>query len=114
MQEKNSHLYARIINMKLPEFCIQRPVFATVISLILIMIGIMGFQKLETRFLPHFALNRVEIYASYPGASANLVETSVTTPLEKAISGIDGIDYVTSDSSQGSSAITVIFDNCAN
>jgi len=100
--------------MKLPTFCIQRPVFATVMSLILIMIGIMGFQKLETRFLPRFALNRVTISTTYSGASANLVETSITTPLEKAISGIDGIDYVTSDSSQGSSYITVILDPSTN
>ena len=100
--------------MKLPTFCIQRPVFATVMSLILIMIGIMGFQKLETRFLPRFALNRVTISTGYAGASANLVETSITTPLEKAISGIDGIDYVTSDSSQGSSYIKIILDPDTN
>ncbi|MCX7124410.1 MAG: efflux RND transporter permease subunit [Gammaproteobacteria bacterium] len=100
--------------MKLPQFCIERPVFATVLSLILIMIGIMGFQKLETRFLPRFALNRVVISTSYPGASANLVETSITTPLEKSISGIDGIDYVSSDSSQGASTITVILDSGSN
>ncbi|MCX7121285.1 MAG: efflux RND transporter permease subunit [Gammaproteobacteria bacterium] len=100
--------------MKLPAFCIQRPVFATVMSLILIMIGIMGFQKLETRFLPRFALNRVTISTAYPGASANLVESSITTPLEKSISGIDGIDYVSSDSSQGSSYIKVILDPGTN
>src|SRR3990167_4202910 len=100
--------------MKLPQFCIQRPVFATVLSLILIMIGIMGFQNLETRFLPRFSINRVMISTAYPGASANLVETSITTPLEKSISGIDGIDYVSSDSSQGASSITVILDSCSN
>lgn len=100
--------------MKLPTFCIQRPVFATVLSLILIMIGIMGYQNLETRFLPHFQENRVLITTVYTGASANLVESTITTPLEKSISGIDGIDYMSSVSSQGVSAITVILKSGVN
>ncbi len=100
--------------MKLPTFCIQRPVFATVLSLILVMIGIMGYQQLETRFFPRFAANRVLISTDYAGASANLIESSITTPLEKAISGINGIDYVTSDSSQGNSAITVMLKSGVN
>src|SRR3990167_217045 len=100
--------------MKLPSFCISRPVFATVLSLVLVMIGIMGYQQLETRFLPRFTPNRVLITTSYPGASAKLVESTITTPLEKAISGIDGIDYVSSDSSQGASAITVILEPGVN
>ena len=100
--------------MKLPSFCIQRPVFATVLSLILVMIGFMGYQNLETRFLPKFESNRVMITTAYAGASANLVETSITTPLEKSISGIDGIDYLSSVSSQGSSAITVVLGSGVN
>src|SRR3990167_7727705 len=100
--------------MKLPLFCIQRPVFATVLSLILIIIGIMGYQNLETRFLQQFTSNRVLISTIYTGASAHLVETTVTTPLEKAISGIDGIEYMFSSSSQGSSAITAILDPGVN
>lgn len=100
--------------MKLPSFCIQRPVFATVLSLILVLIGFMGYQNLETRFLPRFEANRVLISTAYVGASANLVETSITTPLEKSISGIDGIDYISSVSSQGSSAITVILEPGVN
>src|SRR3990167_4315423 len=94
--------------MKLPQFCIQRPVFATVLSLILIMIGVMGFQHLETRFMPKFSLNRIFVTTNYPGASANLVETAITTPVEKQLSGIEGIDYITSDSSQGNSSITLV------
>ena len=94
--------------MKLPTFCIQRPVFATVLSLILMMIGVMGFQHLHTRFLPKFAVNQIFITTSYPGASASLVETAITTPIEKEISGVEGVDYVTSDSSQGVSFIKAI------
>ncbi len=100
--------------MKLPSFCIRRPVFATVLSLILVMIGIMGYQNLETRFLPKFAANRVLISTDYTGASAHLIEKTITTPLEKSISGINGIEYVSSDSGQGYSAITVILEPGVN
>lgn len=94
--------------MKLPQFCIQRPVFATVLSLILIMVGVMGVQHLQTRFMPKFSLNRIFVTTNYPGASADLVETAITTPVEKQLSGIEGVDYITSDSSQGSSLITLV------
>lgn len=94
--------------MQLPTFCIQRPVFATVLSLILVIIGIMGYQNLQTRFLPRFEQNRVVIMTTYNGASANLIESAITTPLEKSISGVDGIDYTTSISNQGVSRITVM------
>ena len=94
--------------MKLPTFCIQRPVFATVLSLVLVVIGMMGYQNLQTRFFPRFEQNRVVITTTYNGASANLIETSITTPIEKSISGVEGIDYVTSISNQGVSRITVM------
>lgn len=94
--------------MQLPTFCIKRPVFATVLSLLLVVIGILGYQNLHTRFFPRFAQNRITILTTYNGASANLVETSITTPLEKAISGVEGIDYTTSTSNQGVSNITVM------
>src|SRR3990167_731805 len=93
--------------MKLPTFCIQRPVFATVLSLILVLIGIMGYQNLQTRFFPQFEENKVFVITDYPGASAKLIETSITTPLEKSISGIEGIDDIESVSQQGMSRITV-------
>ncbi|MDP1573385.1 MAG: efflux RND transporter permease subunit [Coxiellaceae bacterium] len=93
--------------MKLPTLCIQRPVFATVLSLILILVGIMGFQNIKTRFFPRYESNSVSITTAYPGASATLIETSITTPLEKSISGIEGIDTISSVSSQGGSTITV-------
>ena len=73
--------------MKLPTFCIQRPVFETVLSLVLVVIGMMGYQNLQTRFFPRFEQNRVVITTTYNGASANLIETSITTPIEKSIRG---------------------------
>lgn len=93
--------------MKLPTFCIQRPVFATVLSLILILIGIMGFQNLKTRFFPKFEANKIFVITTYTGASAKLVESTITTPLEKSISGVEGVDFISSVSTQGLSNITV-------
>jgi multidrug efflux pump len=93
--------------MNISEVCIKRPVFATVLSLILIVIGIMGLHYLDTRFLPKFENNHLWIETNYAGASAALVETSITTPLEEAVSGIEGIDTVSSTSYRGFSDITI-------
>lgn len=93
--------------MNLPTFCIKRPVFATVVSLLLIVFGIASYQHLKTRFFPNFISNTVSISTYYPGASPSLVENSVTTPLEKSISGINGIDTISSVSAQGNSIIKV-------
>lgn len=93
--------------MKLIDTCIHRPVLATVISLILIALGIMGYQRLATRFFPKFEQPTLTVTTQYPGASAKLIETNITTPLEDAISGISGIDTIESNSSTGVSQITV-------
>lgn len=94
--------------MTLPETCIKRPVFSMVLSLILIVVGLMGLLNLPTRFLPTYERNKVVIETSYPGASPQLVESNVTTPLEEAITGIAGIDNIQSDSYQGESKIEVL------
>jgi hydrophobe/amphiphile efflux-1 (HAE1) family protein len=93
--------------MNLSEICIKRPVLSTVLSLILIIIGVVGFHYLDTRFFPKFEQNSINITTTYPGASAKLVESSITTPLEEGISGVSGIDTVESDSYQGSSLIKI-------
>lgn len=93
--------------MNLSEICIKRPIFATVLSLMLILIGIVGFHYLNTRFFPKFQRNSILITTTYAGASAKLIETTITTPLEKTISGLEGVDTMTSESQQGMSSITV-------
>ncbi len=93
--------------MKLSTLCIDRPVLATVLSLIIIVAGLMGFSHLNTRFFPKYEQKEIDITASYAGASAELMESSVTTPIEENISGVEGIDYIKSTSAQGSSFITV-------
>jgi hydrophobe/amphiphile efflux-1 (HAE1) family protein len=93
--------------MNLSEICIKRPVLAIVLSLVLVVIGVMGYTYLDTRFFPKFEQNSINISTNYPGASAKLVESSVTTPLEEAISGVQGIDTIQSQSYQGASLISL-------
>jgi len=93
--------------MHLSEICIKRPVLAIVLSLVLVVIGIMGYTYLDTRFFPKFEQNSIIITTHYPGASSQLVELSITTPLEQAISGIQGINTIQSQSYQSVSSITI-------
>ncbi len=93
--------------MNISEICIKRPVFATVLSLVLVVIGLMSFHYLHTRFLPTSNVKTVFINTDYPGASATLIESSITTPIEEAISGISGIKTIRSTSSQGKSSIHI-------
>ena len=91
------------------EFCIRRPVFATVLSLILILLGIVSFGRLTTREYPSIDEPTVSVSTSYPGASAAIVESQVTQVLEGSIAGIEGIDILESTSRAESSRITVRF-----
>ncbi|PHQ80709.1 MAG: multidrug transporter AcrB [Coxiella sp. (in: Bacteria)] len=93
--------------MTLSEICIKRPVLAIVISLIMIVSGLVGYSYLNTRFFPKFQQNLLMISTYYPGASAKLVESSITSPIEEAISGVEGIKDVYSTSGQGESSINV-------
>ncbi|MTE25001.1 efflux RND transporter permease subunit, partial [Microbacterium sp. ZXX196] len=77
--------------MKLPELCIRQPVLACVLSLVLIVLGVVGFQRLEILFFPKLVMPIVTVYTHYRGASAELMESQVTTRLENAIAGVDNI-----------------------
>ncbi len=93
--------------MRFTDLFIRRPVFASVLSLILLTVGILGWSKLNIRQYPKIDTSVITVTTSYPGASSQLMEGFVTTPLENAIAGVDGIDYLTSSSSQGISNITI-------
>lgn len=93
--------------MNLSAITIKRPVLAIVLSLILVVIGLVGYTDLDTRFFPKFEQNIINITTFYTGASAALVESSITTPIETAISGIPGVDTIESQSYQGQSIITL-------
>ncbi len=95
--------------MGLFEFCIRRPVFATVLSLMLILVGVVAFQRLTVREYPNVDEPVVSVSTTYPGASASIVETQVTQILEGSIAGIEGIDVLESSSRSETSRITVRF-----
>lgn len=95
--------------MNLIEFCVRRPAFTIVLSLIITVVGIVGYTHLPVRWIPDVNLPLVSISTSYPGANAGLVESQVTTPIETALAGVDGIDTITSHSKEGQSDIDLNF-----
>ncbi|MDQ3617123.1 MAG: efflux RND transporter permease subunit [Pseudomonadota bacterium] len=95
--------------MNLSDLSIRRPVFATVISLLLIVLGVMAFSRLTLRELPAIDPPIVSVDVGYPGASAAVVETRITQVLEDALSGIEGIDMIQSRSVNGRSSVTLEF-----
>ncbi len=88
---------------------INRPVFATVLSLILVLIGIVAFQRLTVREFPNVDEPIISVSTTYPGASSAIVESQITQILEGSIAGIEGIDVLESSSRSESSRITVRF-----
>lgn len=95
--------------MVLSDISIKRPVFATVLSLLLVSFGILSLQRLPLREYPDIDPPVVSIETDYPGASANIVETRITEIIEQRIAGIEGIDFIESRSEDGKSSITVEF-----
>src|SRR5437660_650329 len=93
------------------DFFIKRPIFATVCALLIILGGAVSIPTLPIAQFPNLAPPTVQVGAFYNGASAQVVETSVTTPLEQQINGVEGMKYMTSTSgNDGSSGISVVFD----
>ena len=95
--------------MILSDISVKRPVFATVISLVLICFGVLSFMQLPLREYPDTSPPIVSISTSYPGASAEIVETQITQRIEDQINGIEGVTSISSSSSDGSSRVTVEF-----
>lgn len=95
--------------MLLSDVSVKRPVFATVVNLLLIIFGIVAFSMLSLREYPDIDPPIVSINTNYPGASANIIETRITQLLEDRISGIEGIKNITSNSRNGRSNITIEF-----
>ena len=92
-------------------FFINRPVFATVCSLLIVLAGLISIPTLPIAEYPNLIPPTVTVSAGYTGANAQAVETSVTTLLEQAINGTEGMRYMSSSSgNDGSSAISVVFD----
>jgi len=95
--------------MSLSTLSIKRPVFTIVINLLIILFGIIGFKYLGVREFPSIDPAQISVSTNYTGANADIIESQITEPLEKAINSIDGIRNITSSSNQGSSRITIEF-----
>ena len=96
--------------MNISELSIRRPVLATVLTLIIIIFGVIGYTSLGVREYPSVDNPVISVNCSYPGANADVIENQITEPLEQNINGIPGIRSLSSVSSQGSSRITVEFE----
>lgn len=95
--------------MQLAEISIRRPVFATVLSLLVLLIGAVSFTRLSVREYPKIDEPVVTVSVRYAGASAEVIESQVTKPLEDSIAGIDAVDVITSISRAEQSQISVRF-----
>jgi multidrug efflux pump len=95
--------------MTLSQLCIRRPVFATVLSLVIVLIGLVSYERLSVREYPNIDPPVVTVETTYPGASAQIIETQVTQVLEDALAGLEGVDFTKSISREQFSQITVTF-----
>lgn len=96
--------------MNISELSLKRPVFAIVMNIIIVVFGIIGFSFLGVRDYPAIDPPNVNVSTSYSGANADIIESQITEPLEKAINGIAGIKNITSSSSVGRSNINIEFE----
>jgi len=91
--------------MKFTDIFVHRPVLATVVSLLILLLGARAAMEMEIRQYPQLESTTVTVTTAYPGASSDLVKGFITTPLQQAMAEASGIDYLTSTSSQGRSTI---------
>lgn len=95
--------------MQLSNISIRRPVLATVLNLIILLVGIISYDRLSVRLIPNVDVPIVTVRTSYPGANAQVIESQVTKPIEDTLSGIEGIEYISSVSRAELSQVTVRF-----
>ncbi len=106
--------------MVLSDISIRRPVLATVMSLLIVLVGLISYDRLQVREYPNIDTPTVTVETTYPGADAKIIETQVTQILEDSIAGIEGIDFISSISRDELSQVTINFrltrdaDNAAN
>ncbi|MEY4053219.1 MAG: hypothetical protein RJA92_223 [Bacteroidota bacterium] len=96
--------------MNISELALKRPILATVMNLLIILFGVVGYSFLSVREYPAIDPPIVNVRTSYAGANADIIESQITEPLEKSINGIPGIKTINSSSNNGSSNITIEFD----
>ncbi len=96
--------------MNLSDLSLRRPVLATVMSILIVLFGAIGYRFLGVREYPAIDPPTITVRTSYTGANAEVIESQITEPLEKAINGIAGIRIISSQSALGVSSVTVEFD----
>ena len=82
--------------MVLSDISIRRPVLAIVINLVILLVGLITYERLAVRLIPKVDVPVVTVATSYPGASAEVIESQITTPMEEQLSGIEGVDFINS------------------
>ena len=95
--------------MNISELCIRRPVFTIVITLLMVLVGLVAIERLSLREYPAIDYPIINVVTAYPGATAEVVETEITTPIEELISSLEGIDSVKSTSRTGTSTVNITF-----
>lgn len=100
--------------MLIADFCIRRPIFATVMSLMIVLIGLISYERLSVREYPAIDEPVVSVITNYKGASPEVIESQVTKPLEDQLSGIEGVDVMTSRSRSERSLINIKFNLSRN
>jgi hydrophobe/amphiphile efflux-1 (HAE1) family protein len=95
--------------MTLSDFAVKRPVASIVMSLIIVLFGVVGYNFLGVRLYPAIDPPTINVQTSYAGANAEIIESQITEPLEKAINGIEGVKSISSSSQVGYSNISVEF-----
>ncbi|NCT94218.1 MAG: efflux RND transporter permease subunit [Chitinophagaceae bacterium] len=95
--------------MNISELSLKRPILATVMNILIVLFGVVGYSFLSVREYPAIDPPIVNVRTAYAGANSDIIESQITEPLEKSINGIPGIRTITSSSSNGSSNITVEF-----
>lgn len=96
--------------MTISDIALKRPIGSVVLSLLIILLGIVGFDFLGVRLYPAIDPPVITVQTSYTGANAEIIESQITEPLEKSVNGIEGVKSISSQSAIGSSRITVEFE----
>ena len=92
--------------MHFTDIFIKRPVLSVVVSLLILLLGVQGFMGMTIRQYPEVQETVITVTTAYPGASADLIQGFITTPIAKAVSSAEGLDYVTSQSRLGVSTVS--------
>src|SRR5437867_2500190 len=107
--DPNNQGRSSVIGVGLADLCIKRPVFATMINLLLVVLGWFSYQKIGVDQFPNVELPIITVTTTLRGSSPEEIETSITKPLEEVINTIEGVDELSSVSREGVSRITVQF-----